>query len=77
MELVLPELHATNRMTWNFHVDDLQKHSRYDMIMGRDLLLELKLDLCFYDCTIKGNVGAYEACTVYMNIPPTCVMPQA
>ena len=25
VELVLTELHATNSMTWNFHVDDLQK----------------------------------------------------
>ena len=66
MELVLPELHATNSMTWNFHVDDLQKHSRYDMIMGRDLLLELKLDLCFSNFTIKGNVGLYKGCTVPM-----------
>ena len=39
------------------------------MIIGQGLLLELKLDLCFYDYTIKGNVGAYEACTVYMKYP--------
>ena len=25
VELVLPELNATKRMTWSFHVDDLQK----------------------------------------------------
>ena len=69
VELVLPELDATKSMTWNFHMDDSQKNSRYDMIMGRDLLLELKLDLCFSYCTIKGNVGAYKACTVYMKHP--------
>ena len=33
------------------------------MIIGQYLLLELKLDLCFYDYTIKGNGGAYEGCT--------------
>ena len=46
MKLVLPELDATKIVTWNFQVDDLQKTSRYDMIIGRYLLLELKLDLC-------------------------------
>ena len=56
-------------MTWRFHVDDLQKNSRYDMIIGRDLLLELKLDLYFSNFTIKGNGGAYEGCTAPMKDP--------
>ena len=47
----------------DFHVDELQKNSRYDIIISRDLLLELKLDLCFSDYTIKGNGGAYKGCT--------------
>ena len=38
----------------DFHVDDLQNNSMYDMIIGRDLLLELMLDLCLSDYTIKG-----------------------
>ena len=29
-------------------------------------MLELKLDLCFSNYTIKGNGGAYEGCTVPM-----------
>ena len=33
------------------------------MIIDQDLLLELELDLCFSDCTIKGDGGAYEGCT--------------
>ena len=33
------------------------------MIIGRDLLLELKLDLCFSDYTIKVNGCAYKGCT--------------
>ena len=33
-ELVQPELDATKSVTWSFHVDDSQKHSRYDMIIG-------------------------------------------
>ena len=69
MGFLLPKLDATKSMTWNFHMDDSQKHSRYEMIIGQDLLLELKLDLCFYDCTIKGHGGAYEACTVYTKYP--------
>ena len=63
LELVLPELEATKSVTWRFHVNDLQKISRYDMIIVRYLLLELKLDLCFSDYTIKDNRGAYEGCT--------------
>ena len=50
-------------------MDDLQKISRYDMIIGRYLLLELKLDLCISDDTIKGNEGAYEGCTAPMKDP--------
>ena len=50
-------------------MDDLQKNSRYDMIIGQDLLLELKLYLYFSDYMIKGNVGAYEGCTDPMKDP--------
>ena len=39
------------------------------MIIGRDLFLELKLDLCFSDYTIKGNGGAYNGCTAPMRYP--------
>ena len=47
VELVLPELDVTKSVMWSFHVDDLQKHSRYDTIIGWYLLLELKLDFLF------------------------------
>ena len=60
-------MYATKSVTWNFHVDESQKKSRYDMIIGWELLLELKLDLCFSDQTIRGNGGAYEGCTISMN----------
>ena len=63
VELVLPELDATKSVMWSFHVDDSQKNSRYGMIIGKYLLLELKLDLCFSNYTIKGNVCAYEGFT--------------
>ena len=69
MELVLPELDATKSVTWNFYVDESQKNSRYVMIIGRDVLLERKLDLCFSDFTVKGNGGGCEGCTVPMKDP--------
>ena len=34
------------KITWNFHVDDPQESARYGMIMGRNVLLELQIDLC-------------------------------
>ena len=69
MELILPELYATKSMTWSFHMGESQRNSRYDMIIGRELLLELKLDLCFFNYTIKGNGGVYEGCTAPMKYP--------
>ena len=59
IKLVLPELDATKSIVWVLHVDDSQKYLWYDMIIGRDLLLELKLDLRFSNYTIKGNGDAY------------------
>ena len=66
VELVPPELDATKTVPWDFHVDDSQKNSQYDMIKGQDLLSEIQLDLCFSDYTIRGNGGAYEECNVYL-----------
>ena len=54
---------------WSFHVSESQKNSRYNMIIGQDLLLELKLDLCFSNCMIKGNGVAYKVCTTPMRYP--------
>ena len=39
VELVRPELDVTKSVTWNFHVNDSQKNSRYYMSIGRYLLL--------------------------------------
>ena len=47
VEIVLLELYAMKSVTWNFHVDDLQENSRYDMIIGRDFLSEIQIDLYF------------------------------
>ena len=43
-EFALPELSATNVMMWKCHVDDSAK-GRYDMILGKYLLIELGLNL--------------------------------
>ena len=37
------------------------------MILGRDNLSKLKIDLCFFDNKIWGNEGAYKGCTALMN----------
>ena len=66
VDFVLTELNATKILTWNFHVDDLWKHSRYNMIMGQDLLSELQIYLYFSGYTIRVNVGAYKGCTISM-----------
>ena len=42
-----PELSATNVVTWNSHVDKSAK-GRYDMILGRDILTYLGLNLKLY-----------------------------
>ena len=43
-------------------MDDLQKNSRYDMIIGQSSLLDLKLDLCLSYYKFRGNGGAYVVC---------------
>ena len=39
------------------------------MIIGRELLLELKLYLCLYKYKIKVSGGAYKECTAPMKYP--------
>ena len=49
-EFCIPELHDNRMITWDMHVaDDL---GNYDMIIGRDVLTDLGIDLCFSDETI-------------------------
>ena len=61
-------------MMRNFHVDDLQVNFRYNMILGCDIYLELKIDLCFSDNTVRGNVGAYKECTLLdIRIDPNAI----
>ena len=43
IDFTSPGISATNIMTWKFHEDEFSK-VRYDMILGRDLLIELLID---------------------------------
>ena len=51
-----PETSATRIMTWNFHVDDSSK-GRYNIILGRDLLTLLGLNLKFSEHAIEADYG--------------------
>ena len=53
---------ATKVVSCKYHVDN-KTNSRYDMILGRDLLTTLGLDLKFSVNIIIGGVGPYEGCT--------------
>ena len=46
-------------MTWNCHVDDSSK-DRYDVILGRDLLKELGLNLTFSEHVIEAYYGPFK-----------------
>ena len=52
----LPEFHEHKEIEWNVHVDQSDHNSStYDMIIGRDLLGTLGMDLCFSDNMIKWD----------------------
>ena len=44
IDFTLPGLSATKIVMWNCHVDDAVK-GKYDMILGRDILTALGLNL--------------------------------
>ena len=54
IDFTLPEIRATEIVTWNFHVDNCGK-GRYDMILGRYLLKVLGLNLKFFDHFIEAD----------------------
>ena len=49
-------------MTWDFHVDDLAK-GKYDMMLGKDLLIHLVLNLKFSYHVIETNCGPLKGFT--------------
>lgn len=44
---VLPEFHKNREIRWNCYVDESDNLSRYDMIIGRDLMTDLGIDIMF------------------------------
>ena len=46
VSLKLPALHADKVITWNYYVDE-QQSTHYDIILGRDVLTEVGIDLLF------------------------------
>ena len=65
VRFTLPALIATNAVTWKCHVDDSAK-GRYYMILGRDILTELGLNLHFSDHIIEADYGTFKVSTSAM-----------
>ena len=65
VDFTLPEIIATNVMTWKYYVGDSNK-GRYDIILGRDLLTELELNLKWSDHINKVDYGPLKGFTASM-----------
>ena len=52
-------------MTWNCHVDDYAK-GRYKMILGRDILTELLLNIKLFEHVIEADDGPFNGSTTPM-----------
>ena len=59
VDFCLPEFSATKIVMWKFHVDE-STNGRYDMILGRDLLTALVIDLKSSDNVIIGGEVPYK-----------------
>ena len=48
INFTLPALHVNRKITWDCYVDESDpEECNYDLIIGRDLMLEVGIDLCF------------------------------
>ena len=54
IDFTLPELSATKIVTWNCHVN-VSDTGKYDMILGRDLLTVLELNINVSDPGIESD----------------------
>ena len=64
-QFTLPEFHQGKDITWTMYVDESDKRlNNYDMIIGRDLLTELGIDLMFSSGEMK-----WEQASVPMRDP--------
>ena len=66
VDFCLPEFSATKIVPWKFHVDN-KTNSRYDMILVRDLIATLGLDIKFSEKLVIGGEGPYEGCLAPMD----------
>ena len=62
VDFSLTELSATKIMMWNCQVDKFTT-DRYNIILCRDLLTALGLDLKFSENFIIDSDGKYEGCS--------------
>ena len=65
VDLCLPEFSATKIVSWKCQVASSTK-SRYDMILGRDLLTDFGLDLKFSENIIMGGDWLFKGCSAPM-----------
>ena len=61
----LPEFSAAKIVTWKCHVYE-STNDRYNIILGRDILIAPGLDLKFSQSIIIGGEGPYEGCLAPM-----------
>ena len=61
----LPEISATKIVTWKWHVDESAK-GRYSVILGRDILTALGLNIEFSVNVIKADDGTLKDSTALM-----------
>ena len=66
VKFTMPEFHDKSIIEYNVHVTD--KESRYDMIIGRDLIKALKLKLDFDNDIIIWNNNS--VCLLYTSPSP-------
>ena len=65
IDFTLPALSAKNAVTWKFHIYDSAK-GRYDMILGRYLLISLGLNLELSKHVTKVDYGTFKGSTAPM-----------
>ena len=65
VDFTLTALSVKNIVTWKCHVDDSAK-GRYDMILGRDILTQLVLNLKFSEHFIESDDGTLNRSKIPM-----------
>ena len=65
IDFFLLEFSATNIVTWKCHVEE-STNSRYDIILGRDLINALGMDLKFSENIIVDGEGLHEGLSAPM-----------